>query len=649
MKKIFFLLIIIITQNALHAQGVKIGGAGNPDEHAILELDGSSGKGLLLPRLTTVQMDAMIAPDGMIIYNTTDGSIYLRKSAAWVAVAANNNNGGFSLPHTSSHNLPGQYVLDLTNTGSGSSSGSIKGVEMSNGNGVAGYSENGNGLVGNSNTGTGGYFSSQTGAALITGSGNIGLGTITPDKARLQVSGTVGSVTALFENGNGGIAIENYHPGIGFNTYYNAGRKNIAAGYGGVMSLNPTNGDLAILSSGGSVNAGDINPVFTRMLFDKNGHIGVQGNVTPQSPFSFSDAIGNKISLWGNSASSTYGFGIQPSLLQMYSASQADDIAFGYGSSTAFTEHMRIKGNGKVGIGTTTPNYPLTVVADGDGFVQKGNAVEIGTTTSALGGMLRTFTNHSLRFGAGTNSAQMILTTTGEVGVGTALPFARLHVNAGYANLLQLDNSNTLATGVSVKTNFKTGSYYTGAIGTNGISNSSARLSFYTGTAISSASLTEKMSILDNGNVGINTVAPTEKLEVIGKTKLTNTSGDKEALVIDGAIKVVGANKAAFKVSNPSNNSTYAITIDHPLTNNDPSAVLIVTPLQPTPNMFISYDVNTAKWMIRSSGYYASGLTTITYRHCQDEYCNTTQVGMTQTATIGGGADFNVLVIKTGF
>src|SRR5215212_4663555 len=99
MKKIFFLLIIIITQNALYAQGVKIGGTGNPDEHAILELDGSSGKGLLLPRLTAAQMNAMAAPDGMIIYNTTDGSIYLRKNAAWVMVAANNNNGGFSLPH----------------------------------------------------------------------------------------------------------------------------------------------------------------------------------------------------------------------------------------------------------------------------------------------------------------------------------------------------------------------------------------------------------------------------------------------------------------------------------------------------------------------------------------------------------------------
>ena len=94
MKKILFILIIIITQHSLSAQGVKIGGVGNPDQHAILELDGGTGKGLLLPRMTGAQMNGMAAPDGMIVYNTTDGSIYLRKSGAWVVVAANNNNGG---------------------------------------------------------------------------------------------------------------------------------------------------------------------------------------------------------------------------------------------------------------------------------------------------------------------------------------------------------------------------------------------------------------------------------------------------------------------------------------------------------------------------------------------------------------------------
>ena len=170
MKKILFILIIIITQHSLSAQGVKIGAAGNPDAHAILELDGSAGKGLLLPRITDAQMNGMAAPDGMIVYNTTDGSIYLRKSAAWVVVAANNNNGGFSLPHTASHNVDDGYVLNLTNTSVNGVNGAIKGFSS-----TSGY-----GIHGSSFTGIGGYFKSDLGPALVTGTGNVGIGTAMP-------------------------------------------------------------------------------------------------------------------------------------------------------------------------------------------------------------------------------------------------------------------------------------------------------------------------------------------------------------------------------------------------------------------------------------------------------------------------------------
>ena len=91
----------------------------------------------------------------------------------------------------------------------------------------------------------------------------------------------------------------------------------------------------------------------------RNGNTGI-GTVTPAFPLSFNQNIGDKISIWSNSANS-YGFGIQPSLLQIHTDISAADIAFGYGSSAAFTEAMRIKGNGNVGIGTLDPQYPLDV------------------------------------------------------------------------------------------------------------------------------------------------------------------------------------------------------------------------------------------------------------------------------------------------
>ncbi|MBL0144782.1 MAG: hypothetical protein IPP48_02515 [Chitinophagaceae bacterium] len=92
----------------------------------------------------------------------------------------------------------------------------------------------------------------------------------------------------------------------------------------------------------------------------RNGNMGI-GSTTPVFPLNFANNLGHQISLWGNSGNH-YGFGIQGGLLQMHSAGSGDDIAFGYGSSASFTEGMRIKGNGKLGIGTSNPFNQTEIV-----------------------------------------------------------------------------------------------------------------------------------------------------------------------------------------------------------------------------------------------------------------------------------------------
>lgn len=69
------------------------------------------------------------------------------------------------------------------------------------------------------------------------------------------------------------------------------------------------------------------------------------GTSSPGFPLNFSNALGDKISLYGNSGNH-YGFGIQGGLFQMYSDAAAANISFGYGSSAAFTERMRIINSG---------------------------------------------------------------------------------------------------------------------------------------------------------------------------------------------------------------------------------------------------------------------------------------------------------------
>ncbi len=392
MKKIFFILIIIIAHHSLFAQGVKIGAAGNPDQHAILELDGSAGKGLLLPRMTGAQMNGMAAPDGMIVYNTTDGSIYLRKSAAWVVVAANNNNGGFSLPLTASHNVDDGYVLNLTNTSVNGVNGAIKGYSS-----TSGY-----GIHGSSFTGIGGYFKSDLGPALVTGTGNVG--------------------------------------------------------------------------------------------------------------------------------------------------------------------------------------------------------------------------------------------------IGTAMPVAKIHAVNSNSSLLQLENTNVLNPGQNVRAFFKTGSFYTGGIGTTGIGSLSARMSFFSGVTSNSASMIEKMSLLDNGNFGINTTTPASKLEVNGKSTF-NQGADNAAVEIKGNIKVSGVNAPAFTVTLIGGN-TDLIVIDNPSCNGDPNAMLFVTQ---TFGMLVPYEVKydgaLQKWTIWTAGYFIGTTMEYKLKSCTDE-CYNVPVGLPSETIFVTGQKFNILVIK---
>jgi len=186
-------------------------------------------------------------------------------------------------------------------------------------------------------------------------------------------------------------------------------------------------------------------------------NIGIN-NTTPNAPLSFANSTGSKIDLSYTSSTSRFGIGLQGLIMQIYSSGPTADIAFGYGAVGSFTEMMRIKGNGSVGIGNGNPSYILDV-------------------------------------------------------------------KSSFSSLLRLENSSPLANLVHTDMFFKTGDYFTGAIKSTGTSASEARLGLLTGASLSTGDLAERISILNNGFVGIGTALPTYKLDVAGRARLRHEGG----------------------------------------------------------------------------------------------------------------------------
>jgi len=85
MKKIIICSLAIIQYQLLPAQGVGIGTT-NPNSSALLDIT-STTKGLLMPRMTTAQRNAIVSPaEGLLIYNTTTEELNQRQNGAWKIV-----------------------------------------------------------------------------------------------------------------------------------------------------------------------------------------------------------------------------------------------------------------------------------------------------------------------------------------------------------------------------------------------------------------------------------------------------------------------------------------------------------------------------------------------------------------------------------
>ncbi len=96
---------------------------------------------------------------------------------------------------------------------------------------------------------------------------------------------------------------------------------------------------------------------------------------------------------------------------------------------------LTLSTTGQLGIGTTTPGFPLTIrtsdspFVSGYGWVHTDGTREIGSYVSSSGGWLGTRSAHPLYFFTADSSPHVTLTTAGNLGVGTTNPVAKLDVN----------------------------------------------------------------------------------------------------------------------------------------------------------------------------------------------------------------------------
>lgn len=178
----------------------------------------------------------------------------------------------------------------------------------------------------------------------------------------------------------------------------------------------------------------------------RNGNVGI-GQSNPGVPLNFASEPGNKIALHGNGGNH-YGFGIQNALLQIYTSGSGSDVAFGYGNSAAMTETMRIKGNGNVGIGISTPSAKLHVNG-GSAIIQNTSNPFLKLTSGGAGSTELALAGATGSFSSSASANDTVLRATGKLHLQSGTGAAALTIDT--ANNLSVAKNLSVANGLSAK------------------------------------------------------------------------------------------------------------------------------------------------------------------------------------------------------
>jgi hypothetical protein len=255
------------------------------------------------------------------------------------------------------------------------------------------------------------------------------------------------------------------------------------------------------------------------IIFDNGTNVGI-GTITPGAKLELSGATGNRLFL--NTAGD--GFGIQGGVMQYFTNSSVSIHSFGYGSSTSFTESVRITGDGRLGV--NLQGNPL------NGQAQIRVAVDSQIYFGQIGGVANI---QAVNDGVTLNVPLEIYFSRlsllgGNIGVGTSNPTDLLSV---------YHTKSSTAMGPTIDS-INLGGHYSNTAGANpklkiyddgnvmGIGASAGQMDYITYTNVSHVFYSAGSMLMYvgyDGNIGIGTSIRPDTLTVNGTFRVTPPSG----------------------------------------------------------------------------------------------------------------------------